>query len=180
MAVRSFRFFPSFTGRKMFCASPNYFVPDQKVIYILCHSQTWFSFSKIVFCASTKVFEEALNAVKFLGRLKKFGPAQNILWPVKGQGINAIKLLVLVKKFGQSQKFLEPVKDKAIVHISYRLGDFVKISWPFLENLNCKRKSPVLKHVEWLGCMAFADYIQNGLQDIFIFFTNYLRWKILV
>ena len=29
----------------------------------------------------------ALNAVKFLGWLKKFGPAQNILGPVKEQGI---------------------------------------------------------------------------------------------
>jgi hypothetical protein len=39
------------------------------------------------FCSGTKVFEEALNAVKFLGWLKKFGPAQNILGPVKGHGI---------------------------------------------------------------------------------------------
>ena len=46
------------------------------------------AFSKIVFCAGTKVFEEALNAVKFLSWLKKFGPAQNILRPVKGQGIS--------------------------------------------------------------------------------------------
>ena len=36
---------------------------------------------------STKVFEEALNAVKLWGWLKKFGSAQNILGPVKGQGI---------------------------------------------------------------------------------------------
>jgi hypothetical protein len=34
-----------------------------------------------------KVFEEALNAVKFLGWLKRFAPEQNILGPVKGQGI---------------------------------------------------------------------------------------------
>ena len=40
------------------------------------------------FRAGTKVFEEALNAVKFLGWVKTFGPAQNILGPVKGQGIN--------------------------------------------------------------------------------------------
>ena len=73
-----------------------FFVPDQKFIYvhivaitnILCQTKRWFAFSKIGFCASTKVFEEALNAVKFLGWLKKFGPAQNILVPVKGQGIN--------------------------------------------------------------------------------------------
>ena len=64
-----------------------FFVPDQKLIYILWLSQT--------FCARQKYdlhsllfFMLALNAVKFLGWLKKFGPAQNILRPVKGQGIN--------------------------------------------------------------------------------------------
>jgi len=44
--------------------------------------------SKIGFCAGTKGFEEALNAVKFLGWLKKFGPALNILGHVKGQDIS--------------------------------------------------------------------------------------------
>ena len=43
---------------------------------------------KFGFCAGIKVFEEALNAVKFLGWLKKFGLAQNNLGPVKGQGLN--------------------------------------------------------------------------------------------
>ena len=57
------------------------------VTNILCQTNRWFAFSKIVFCASTNVFEEALNAVKSLGWLKKFGQAQNILGPVKGQGI---------------------------------------------------------------------------------------------
>ena len=81
-----------FRGPKMFCAGPNFlcqtknlltysgshkhFVPDKKMI----------AFSKIVFCAGTKVFEEALNAVKVLGWLKKFGPAQNILGPLKHSG----------------------------------------------------------------------------------------------
>ena len=58
---------------------------------ILCQSERWFAFSKIVFCAGTKGFEEALNAVKFLGWLKKFGPAQNILGPVQGQGISDVQ-----------------------------------------------------------------------------------------
>ena len=64
------------------------FCVDQKSIYILCQTKRWFAFSKIGFCAGTKVFEEALNAVKFLGWLKKFGPVQNVLGPEKGQGIN--------------------------------------------------------------------------------------------
>ena len=42
----------------------------------------------IQFCAGKKVFEEALNAVKLLGWLKKIVLAQNILGPVKGQGIS--------------------------------------------------------------------------------------------
>ena len=48
-----------------------------------------FLFNKFGYCAGTKVFEEALNAIKVLGWLKKFGPAQNILGPVKGQGIRS-------------------------------------------------------------------------------------------
>ena len=52
-------------------------------------SNRWFEFSKINFWAGTKVFEEALNAVKFLDWLKEFGPAQNILGHVKGQDIRA-------------------------------------------------------------------------------------------
>ena len=67
------------TGSRMLCASPKihiHFVPHQKMI----------SVQYLFFCAGTKVFEEALNAVKFLGWLKKFGSAKNILQPVKGQG----------------------------------------------------------------------------------------------
>ena len=66
-----------FTGPKMFCAGPNFL--SHTVTNILCQTNRWFEFSKIGFCADTKVFEGALNAVKFLGWLKKFGPAQNIL-----------------------------------------------------------------------------------------------------
>ena len=58
----------------------------------MCQSQTFYARQKddlhsaqFFFCAGTKVFEEALNPVKFLGWLKKFGPTQNIFGPVKGQ-----------------------------------------------------------------------------------------------
>ena len=61
------------------------------VTNIFCQTKRCFEFSKIGFCAGTKVFEEALNAVKFLCWLKKFGPSQNILGPVKGQGISEDK-----------------------------------------------------------------------------------------
>ena len=67
-------------------------MPDQKFVYILWQSQTFYARQKddlhsvkLFFFAGTKDFE---NAVKFLGWLKKFGLPQNILGPVKGQGIN--------------------------------------------------------------------------------------------
>ena len=62
-----------FTGPKKFCARQK----DD------LHSV------KLIFCAGTKVFEEAPHAVKFLGWLIKFEPAKNILGPVKGQGISS-------------------------------------------------------------------------------------------
>ena len=80
------------------------------VTNILCQTKRLFAFSKIGFCAGTSVFEEALNAVKFLGWLQKFGQAQNILGPVKGQGINAIQFLVWLKIFGPIQTILGPVE----------------------------------------------------------------------
>ena len=72
------------------------------------------------FCASTN-FLEALNAVKFLGWHKIFGPALNILGPVKGQGIrlwvffrtvpdstkNAINLNKLAKLVGENDEDLD-------------------------------------------------------------------------
>ena len=76
-----------FTGRKMFCASPNFLCRTQKFIYIFCQTKSWFAFSKIVFCAHTKILEEALNVVKIFGWLKKFESARNILWLVRGHGI---------------------------------------------------------------------------------------------
>ena len=78
-----------FTGPKMFWAGPNFLCQNKKSIYILWQSQTFCARQKddlhSVKLASTKVFEEALNAAKFLGWLKIFGPAKNILRPVKGQ-----------------------------------------------------------------------------------------------
>ena len=67
---------------QIFCARPKIYLHIAAVTNILCQTKRWFAFSEIGFCVRTKVFEEALNAVKFLGWLKKIGPAQNILGPV--------------------------------------------------------------------------------------------------
>ena len=60
------------------------------VTNILCQTKRLFAVRKIGFCASTKVFEETLNAVKFLDQ-----HTQNILGSVKGQGISALLLWFL-------------------------------------------------------------------------------------
>ena len=80
---------PFYKSQNVFGQS-KFFVPEQKFIHILwqCKLKRWFAFSKIEFCGGKKVFEEALNAVKFFALLKTFGPAQNILGAVKGQGIS--------------------------------------------------------------------------------------------
>ena len=63
----------------MFWAGSSFFMLDQKFVYILWQSQTFcarqkddLNSVKFFFCSSTKVFEEALNAVKFLDQHKTF------------------------------------------------------------------------------------------------------------
>ena len=90
------------------CARPNIYLQIVAVTNILCQTRRWFEFCKIVFCVGTKVFEEALNAFNFLGWLKQFGLAQNILGPVKGQGINAVKFLGWFKIFGPDKALVSP------------------------------------------------------------------------
>ena len=74
----------------MFCVRTKIDTHILSVTKILCHTKKLFSLSKFTFCAGTKLFEEALNAIKFLVLLKKIGLAQNILGPVEGQGICAL------------------------------------------------------------------------------------------
>ena len=58
-----------FTGPKMFCAGPN-FLSQKPILLNANHLFVW-----------QKMFVTGTIC-------KKFGPAQNILGPVKGQGIN--------------------------------------------------------------------------------------------
>ena len=58
---------------QIFCVRPKIYLNIVPVTNILCQSQTFCARQKddlhsvIFFCVGTKVFEEALNAVKFLG-----------------------------------------------------------------------------------------------------------------
>ena len=83
-----------FTGPKMFCAGPNilsqpknltaHLVPLQK---LLCWHKNQVYWMQITFLSRTKCLWLPQYVNKCLVWHKKFGPAQNILGPVKGQGI---------------------------------------------------------------------------------------------
>ena len=62
-------------------------VPLQK---LFCRLKNQFFWMQIIFLSGTKCLWLAQYVTKFLGWLKTFGPAQNILGPVKGQGISVI------------------------------------------------------------------------------------------
>ena len=75
------------------------FVLDQKSIYILCQSQT-FCARQIDdlhsdLCDVTKVFEDALYAVKFFGLAQKVWNAKKKLGLVKGQGIVWFTVIII-------------------------------------------------------------------------------------
>ena len=91
------KIYKSIFGPTQMWTNPKFYSHIVAVKNILCLTKRRFVFSKIGFCAGTKVFEGALNAVKFLGWLKKIGPTQNILGPVKGQGIREFHDIGLTK-----------------------------------------------------------------------------------
>ena len=99
---------------QFYCARPKIYLHIVAVTKILWQTKRWFVFSKIGFCASTNVFEEGLNAVKFLGWHKIFGPAQNILGPVKGQGISMKPILRQHKILLRGVPFLWQIGHKKI------------------------------------------------------------------
>ena len=82
-----------FVPVQIFWASPKiwlHLVPLQK---LLCRHKNQFYWMQIIFLSGTKCLWLPQYINKFLVWHKKFGSAQNILGPVKGQGIKALKTL---------------------------------------------------------------------------------------
>ena len=79
-----------FVPVQIFWVSPKiwlHLVPHKK---LFCRHKNQFYWMQIIFLSGTKCVWLAQNVNKFLVRHKKFGSAQNILGPVKGQGISCI------------------------------------------------------------------------------------------
>ena len=69
-----------FTGHKMFCTSPNFLSQPKNMTAFSASSETFVLAQKPIL----------MNANHLFVMHKMFGPAQNILGPVKGQGISYI------------------------------------------------------------------------------------------
>ena len=77
-----------FTGPKMFCAGPNFLSQSKNLIAFSASSKTFVPVQKPILLNANHLFCDCHNYVnKFLVWHNKFGPARNILGPVKGQGI---------------------------------------------------------------------------------------------
>ena len=88
-----------FTGPKMFCASPNFLSQPKNLTAFSASSKTFvpakkkhFYWIQIIFLSGTKCLWLTQYVNKFLVWHKRFGPAQNIFGPVKGQGIRGVKI----------------------------------------------------------------------------------------
>ena len=130
-----------FTGPNMFCASPNF----------LCRTKKWFTYCAMqsqTFCARQKddfhsvklVFVPALNAVKFLGWLKKFGTGQNIFQPVKGQGISVkstLKTLSFSVAFLENLNFMQNEENLTLLKPRLCLNIPIMFFWYFTTIFEC-------------------------------------------
>ena len=102
-----------FVPVQIFWASPkilSHLVPLQK---LLRQHKNEFYWMQIIFWSSTKCLWLAQYVNQFLVRYKKFGPAQNILGPVKGQGIRKTKVYkISFNRFQWKASFWNATSDK--------------------------------------------------------------------
>ena len=75
-----------FTVSNMFCASPKIWLHLVSLQNLLCWHKNQFYWKQIIFLSGTKCLWLPQYVHKFLVWHKRFGPAQKILGPVKGQG----------------------------------------------------------------------------------------------
>ena len=73
-----------------------FFVPEQKFICILCQIKRWFAFSKTVFSAGRKVFEEAL--ITYKSAVKNYG-LQELLSFLNAMQLHCLIILIKLKGF---------------------------------------------------------------------------------
>ena len=123
----------------MSCARSKIYLHIVPVTNILCQTKRWFAFSKIGFCAGTKVFEESLNAVKVLGWHKTF-------WD-----LNKDKAVVLLDLPTSS---IEPTKIGTFLQKVFWNIFFLKIQRYFSDDDSEKKRKISTGHIS----TYFVDY----------------------
>ena len=139
----------SFGLVQIFCTRPKIYLHFLAVTNILYQTKRWFAFSKIGFCAGTKVFEEALNAVKFLVWLKKFGPAQNILGLVIGN-LDFKSIIIFISHCEAQCSFLES-KFWQIIQKQYFITQLLRI-FSFTNRGPCLSANKLIKEISSVQC----------------------------
>ena len=92
-----------FTGPKMFCADPNFLSQPKNLTAFSASSKTFVLTQKPILLNANhlfvwhKMFGTVTICKYILVRHKKFGSAQNILRPVKGQGISERFKIIMIK-----------------------------------------------------------------------------------
>ena len=83
-----------------FSASPKIWLHLVPLQNLLCRHKNQFYRMQIIFLSATKCLWQPQYVNKFLVWHKKFGPGQNILGPVKGQGIRyRLRYPILTNKY---------------------------------------------------------------------------------
>ena len=125
-----------FTGPKMFCAGPNVLSQSKDLIAFSASSKTFVPPQKPILLNANhllvwhKMFVTGTNVNKFLVRHKKFGPAQNILGPLKGQGVSLYLQSLLTRENLEKDK--NEIKQWILVTLSsYRFFLFSQNYSPF-------------------------------------------------
>ena len=95
-----------FKGPKMFCAGPNFLSQPKNLTAFSASSKTFVPAQKPIL----------LNANYLFVWHKKFGPAQNILGPVKGQGISNTWTAKDLFTYFASHKHFVSDKKKICIH----------------------------------------------------------------
>ena len=138
-----------FTGPKMFCAGPNFFNQPKNLVPLqksLCRHKNQFCLMQIIFLSGTKCLWPPQYLNIFLVWHKKFGPAQNILRPVKGQGKRQLQAIEAALKYCVHQTCRKPPPPKSIHNVRFlkmekvcRRGLFLWTKWHVEKNgINAK------------------------------------------
>ena len=153
-----------FTGPKIFCTGPNFLSQPKNLTAFSASSKTFVSAQKPILLNANhlfvwhKMFVTATICNEFLVWHKKFGPAQNILGPVKGQSITRLTV-----------SSHHPSSTSDICHG----GRKIQVSWSMGGYPNLNRTSPFGNH-------TVKPYFKHFIRFDRTICKNYSKIKVII